>query len=313
MLRRFANMKWIFRSFVVITAFILFSAMGTGTKFVEELMPGDRALIALTKTVDWAAIDKLGTQVVFFRNSTNLTDSSTIEWVDLKGVELKKRGIGLYYSKHLKNYAFLPKTYKTLFFDFNTHFFHPEFSPRGRQVCFLTNSDSVSMQPQVYDIKSGRLKKTVIENVYMVSWLGDLDLLVCFDQDSTSLYKYNLGSKDTTLVKKFDKPINSISRQSNSYLIGFNKRIEQFNKSFSYKSGFPIPYSYHKAYLLDELNMITTSSRDATVRIDFNNNYVTTLAPGSKDIEPVLNESNKMMISYSKSLEGILLRVMEDI
>ena len=57
--------------------------------------------------------------------------------------------------------------------------------------------------------------------------------------------------------------------------------------------------------------MITTSSRDATVKIDFNNNYITTLAPGSKDIEPVLNETNELMVSYSKTLEGILLRVME--
>lgn len=305
-------MKWILRSFVVIFAFTLFTAMGIGTKFIEELMPGDRALIALTKTVDWAAIDKMGNQVVLIRNTTNLNDSSTIEWIDLKGVELKKRGKGLYYSKHLKNYSYLPKTYKTLLFEFNTHYFHPEFSPRGRQICFLTNSDSVSMQPQTYDIKSGRLNKSTIENVYLVSWLGDLDLLVCFDKDSTSLYKYNLGSKDTTLLKKFDKKINSISRQRNSYLIGFHKRIEQYNKSFVYKTGYPIPYSYHKAYLLDELNMITTSSRDATVKIDFNNNYITTLAPGSKDIEPVLNESNKMMVSYSKSLQGILLRIMEE-
>lgn len=304
-------MKWIFRSSVAVVCVILLSSLGSSTKFIEQLMPGDRALLALTKTIDWAAIDKMGNQVVYIRNSRNLSDSSTIEWIDLKSVELKKRGKGLYYSKHLKNYSFLPKTYKTLFFDFNTHFFNPEFSPRGKQVCFLTNSDSVSMQPQIFDIKSGKLKTTNLENVYSVSWYGDLDLLVCFNQDSTSLYKYNLTNKDTILLKKFDKSINSISRQRSSYLIGFNKRLEQYNKSMVYKTGYPIPYSYHKAYLLDELNMITTSSRDATVKIDFNNNYITTLAPGSKDIEPVLNESNKMMVSYSKSLEGILLRIME--
>ncbi|MDC3220317.1 hypothetical protein OAT71_00740 [Flavobacteriales bacterium] len=304
-------MKWFFRLSLVTIAFVLFSALGNGTKFVEELMPGDRALISLTKTVDWAAIDKMGNQVVYIKNSRNLTDSSTIEWVDLKSVELKKRGEGFYYSKHLKNYSFLPETYKTLLFEFNARYYHPEFSPRGKKICFIADTDSLNMQPYVYDIKSERLKRIAIEGVYNVSWLGDLDLLVCFDADSTKLYKYNLGSKDTTLVKQFDKKINSISRQISSYLIGFKKRVEKYNKSFVYKSGYPVPYSYHKVYLLDELTMITTSSRDATVKIDFNNNYITTLAPGSKDIEPVLNETNKMMVSYSKTLEGILLRVME--
>ena len=304
-------MKLFFRLSLVTIVFTLFSSLGNGAKFVEELMPGDRALISLTKTVDWAAIDKMGNQVVYIRNARNLSDSSTIEWIDLKSVELKKRGKGLYYSKHLKNYSFLPETYKTLFFEFNARFYHPEFSPRGKQVCFIADTDSLNMEPHVYDVKSGRLKRTEIEGVYNISWHGDLDLLVCFDSDSTKLYKYNLATKDTTLVKKFDKKINSISRQRSSYLIGFKKRVEQYNKSFVYKSGYPIPYSYHKVYLLDELTMITTSSRDATVKIDFNNNYITTLAPGSKDIEPVLNETNELMVSYSKTLEGILLRVME--
>lgn len=274
---------------------------------ITDLESGDRAFIANSEIATFPAISPQSDEVCFV---TTKDGQNLLRTVNLLQVELKKRGKGLYFSKNLKDLDPRSELYKTILSSSDTSFYNPEYSLKGTKVMCLSESNEFKGKPVYYDFKKKRKHYTKIDGVYSSAWKSDSELMLCFTSDSSAIYSFDLTSQDTTLLKRFDKNIKSLNRQKQSILVAFHNRIENYSNNFNYKDGYPIRFAYEKAFLLDELNLITTNSKDQSVNIDFNNNVVNPLILGSKDINPVLSYDMKYVVVYSKSLKGIILRVM---
>lgn len=299
-------MKRIVTLFCFMTILIL-----TGFKWkkasIADLESGDRVILVSSSVEDWPAISPRNETVAFVSQQDGV---NSLKSINLLAVELKKRGKELYFSKNLKGLDPQSEVFKTLYTNVDTSFYHPEYSPKGSKILCLSKSASFEGKPFFFNKKHNKAIFLNYENVYTATWKSDEEIIFCQSSDSSSIYTYNLTTNDTVLFKRFDKKIKHINKQKSSLLIGFTNRLESYSLYLKYNGGYPIRYSYDKAYLMDELNLITTSSKDESILIDFNNNIVTPLVKGSKDINPVLSYDLRYVVVYSKSLKGIVLRVM---
>jgi len=283
--------------------FIFFS-FGSEVYSYKKIKNGENLVITFDDNegiIDW---DDSGNRIVF---TSSYNGSKNIYYLDLMNIKFSSVTKDFYTANYISELIDKKKIYFPITAGIDTIFECPKWSSSGNRILSIGTYSETS---EIFYTNRSTLKTigTGIKDVATVCWKSNSEVYFVKKIEPENLYKVNLKTKKDSLILNASQNILGISKQKGVIYLACNGGVLEYKKETKKQKWYKMNINGKTAWKLDKLSFIVKNMNGEAQIIDLNNGTSEALFIGDGDGEPALSENKKYVAFYSKFLNGIVIK-----